>query len=93
MRSHLSGEEHDRVVATLAVTRELHALGVLQQAHVLRIEGRPERVRMHRLPPLVVRRLVAMLAILRRRKGTRFDEGVAFDLCIAGQERLPLPKR
>src|ERR1700691_2066274 len=60
----VAGEQGDRAVAALAVTRVLYALLVDQRVDVLQIPGGAEAVRVHGLTPLVIGLLVAVAAVL-----------------------------
>src|SRR5580658_1615407 len=69
----------DGVVAALAVTRELDALLAPQYVDARPVKRRSKRVRVQRLPPMIVRLLVASFAIRRLRKRSRLNEVISLD--------------
>ena len=86
-----SARQHgDRIVAAIAVPRELDAFGADQDVDAGPVERRAERVGVQRLTPLVVGLFVAMAAILRLRKSAGLNELVALDGSIAGQRQVVL---
>src|SRR3569833_2469587 len=88
----VSGEESDRVVAALAVARELDSLFADEQVHVLQIPGLTEAVRVNRLPPLVVGLLMAVAAVLGRGNAARVDELTVGRHRVRGQEGMLFPE-
>src|SRR5580704_10294250 len=66
--------DSDRVVATIAVTRELDAFGTDQDVNAGAVERRTEGVGVQGLPPLVVGLFVAVSAIFGLGKSTGPNE-------------------
>jgi hypothetical protein len=76
------------VMATVAVPRELDALGAQQDVDAGSIERRAKRVRMQRLAPLTIGLLMAAPAIGSRQECARLDEIVALHRGVARRGNL-----
>ena len=78
----------DRVVAAVAVARELNPLGADQDIDAGAVERRPEGVGVQRLTPLVVGLLVAVAAVGGVGKGAWLEKVPTFGGGVSGQRNL-----
>ena len=85
-----AGDHDDRIVATVAMSREFDAFSTHQNVDARSVERRAKRVRVQRLTPLVVGLFVAMATILGLRKSTGLNELIAHGGGVAGEREVVL---
>ena len=93
IRIHRSAKHRDRVMAAIAMPRKFDSLGAQQNVHARPIERRTKRVRMQRLPPLMVSFLVAMPAVLSIQEGTRLQKVPPHRGSVSGHGYLSVSER
>jgi hypothetical protein len=88
VRCEAAREYDDRIVAAIAVPRELDAFGADEDVYARPVERRAEGVGVECLTPLMVSLVMAMAAVFRLWKSAWLNEHVALGSGIAGKRHV-----